>query len=107
MDKLAIRERLVLSDLPTVLIVGGGDGMGGIVSHAKAVGERLQKLASSLLSLLLSSSSLSYQLVVVCGNNKSAHALLSPPETQWGSDIDVRIQGFVNNMDEYMRASGD
>jgi hypothetical protein len=61
--------------------------MGGIVSQAKAVGERLQKLASLLLSLL-SSSSLSYQMVVVCGNNKLAQALLSPPETQWGSNIE-------------------
>jgi hypothetical protein len=57
MDKSAIRERLVLSDLPTVLIVGGGDGMGGIISQAKAVGERLQKLASSSSSSSLSSSS--------------------------------------------------
>ena len=106
MDKSAIREQLVLSDLPTVLIVGGGDGMGGIVSQAKAVGERLQKLASSS-SSSLSSSSLSYQMVVVCGNNKLAHASLPPPEMQWGSDIDVRVQGFVNNLDEYMHASGD
>jgi 1,2-diacylglycerol 3-beta-galactosyltransferase len=106
MDKSAIRERLGLSDLPTVLIVGGGDGMGGIVSQAKAVGERLQKLALSS-SSSLSSSSLSYQMVVVCGNNKLAHASLPPPEMQWGSDIDVRVQGFVNNLDEYMRASGD
>jgi 1,2-diacylglycerol 3-beta-galactosyltransferase len=98
MGKPAMRERLGLSDLPTVLIVGGGDGMGGIVSQAKAVGERLQKLASSSAS--------SYQMVVVCGNNKAAQSSLSPPQMQWGGDIDVRVQGFVNNMDEYMRASG-
>ena len=87
MDKSAIREQLVLSDLPTVLIVGGGDGMGGIVSQAKAVGERLQKIASlsSSLSLSLSSSSLSYQMVVVCRNNKSAHASLSPPKRNGGA----------------------
>jgi 1,2-diacylglycerol 3-beta-galactosyltransferase len=83
MDKSAIRERLVLSDLPTMLIVGGRDGMGGIVSQAKAVGERLQKLASLLLSLL-SSSSLSYQMVVMCGNNKLAQALLPPPQNAMG-----------------------
>ena len=64
-------------------------------------------LSLSSSSLLLSSPSLSYQMVVVCGNKKSAHASLSPPKTQWGSDIDVRVQGFVNNMDEYMCASGD
>lgn len=95
--KPTIREQLGLKDLPTVLIVGGGDGMGGIISQAQAVGERLQKLASS--------SSSSYQMVVVCGNNKSAQDSLSPPQTQWGPDIEVNVQGFVNNMDEYMRAS--
>lgn len=95
--KPTIREQLGLADLPTVLIVGGGDGMGGIVAQAKAVGERLQKLASS--------SSSSYQMVVVCGNNKSAQTSLSPPQTQWGSDIEVNVKGFVTNMDEFMRAS--
>ena len=96
--KPTIREQLGLKDMPTVLIVGGGDGMGGIVSQAQAVGERLQKLASS--------SSSSYQMVVVCGNNKEAQTTLSPAQTQWGSDIEVNVQGFVNNMDEFMRASG-
>lgn len=96
--KPTIRQQLGLVDLPTVLIVGGGDGMGGIVSQAKAVGERLQKLAVS--------SSSSYQMVVVCGNNKSAQATLSPPQMQWGDNIKVRVEGFVNNMDEFMRASG-
>ena len=98
MDKHAIRQRLGLVDLPTVLIVGGGDGMGGIASQAMAVGGRLQKLASS--------GSTSYQMVVVCGNNNAAQRVLSPHQMTWGADIDVRVQGFVNNMDEFMRASG-
>jgi 1,2-diacylglycerol 3-beta-galactosyltransferase len=71
--------------------------MGGIVSQAQAVGEKLQSLAAS--------KNESYQMVVVCGNNKSAQSTLSPPQTNWGSNIEVKIQGFVNNMDEYMRAS--
>jgi len=95
--KPTIRAELGLKDMPTVLIVGGGDGMGGIVAQAQAVGERLQKLASS--------SATSYQMVVVCGNNKAAQSTLSPPQMNWGSDIEVSVQGFVNNMDEFMRAS--
>mmetsp|Transcript_20857 Transcript_20857/g.45201 ORF Transcript_20857/g.45201 Transcript_20857/m.45201 type:complete len:508 (+) Transcript_20857:175-1698(+) len=95
--KPTIRERLGLLDIPTVLIVGGGDGMGGIVAQAQAVGEKLQRLASA--------SSSSYQMVVICGNNKSAQSSLSPPQTQWGSDIEVNVKGFVDNMDEFMRAS--
>ena len=98
--KPTIRQQLGLMDIPTVLIVGGGDGMGGIVAQAKAVGEKLQRLASSSVS-----SGPAYQMVVVCGNNKSAQTALSPPQTSWGSDIAVSVQGFVNNMDEYMRAS--
>ncbi|KAL7542230.1 hypothetical protein ACHAXR_013353 [Thalassiosira sp. AJA248-18] len=95
--KPTIREELGLKDLPTVLIVGGGDGMGGIVAQSQAVGEKLQTLAAS--------SSQSYQMVVVCGNNKEAQSTLSPPQTVWGSDIEVNVQGFVNNMDMFMRAS--
>jgi 1,2-diacylglycerol 3-beta-galactosyltransferase len=46
-----------------------------------------------------------YQMVVICGNNKSAQSSLSPPQTNWGSNVAVNIKGFVNNMDEFMRAS--
>jgi len=95
--KPTIREALGIADVPTVLVVGGGDGMGGIVAQAQAVGERLQKLAAA--------SSSSYQMVVICGSNKSAQSALSPPQTRWGKDIEVSIQGYVNNMDEFMRAS--
>lgn len=98
--KPTIRESLGLLDLPTVLIVGGGDGMGGIVSQAQAVGVKLQNLAVSK-----SGDGLVYQMVVVCGNNKAAQSTLSPPQTNWGENIEVKVQGFVNNMDEYMRAS--
>lgn len=94
--KPTIRESLGLKDMPTVLIVGGGDGMGGIVAQAQAVGEKLQKLASA---------SSPYQMVVICGNNQAAQTSLSPPQTNWGSDIEVNVKGFVNNMDEFMRAS--
>ena len=99
--KPTVRQQLGLMDIPTVLIVGGGDGMGGIVAQAQAVGERLQLLASKSGE----KNGPAYQMVVVCGNNKSAVTTLSPPQTKWGSDIEVSVQGFVNNMDEFMRAS--
>jgi len=95
--KPTIRESLGLKDMTTVLIVGGGDGMGGIIAQAQAVGEKLQSLAAS--------TNENYQMVVVCGNNKAAQTTLSPPQTNWGADIEVNVQGFVDNMDEYMRAS--
>jgi 1,2-diacylglycerol 3-beta-galactosyltransferase len=104
-DKHTIRQSLGLQDIPTVLIVGGGDGMGGIVKQAVAVGERLQKLAASTVSSSSLSNELVYQMVVVCGNNKSAQTSLSPSSMDWGNNINVCVHGFVNNMDEFMRAS--
>jgi len=90
--KPTLRDQLGLLDIPTVLIVGGGDGMGGIVAQAKAVCDKLESLASSSSA----NGSPVYQMVVVCGKNKSAHSTLSPPETIWGSNVSVKIQGFVN-----------
>jgi len=80
-------------DLPSVLVVGGGDGMGGIVDIAKALGTKLGS----------SRSSPAYQLIVVCGNNEAAKNQLS--KQKWGPGVKVHIKGFVNNMDEWMRAS--
>jgi 1,2-diacylglycerol 3-beta-galactosyltransferase len=79
--------------LPTVLMVGGGDGMGGIVDIATSLGDTLG----------WSSSTPAYQMVVVCGSNKKAKEVLS--EKKWGSGVKVHVQGFVNNMDEWMQAS--
>lgn len=93
-QKAALRTELGLDEeLPTVLIVGGGDGMGGIVDIASALGEKLGS----------SSDTASYQMVVVCGSNKDAQSKLSSKE--WGPGVKASIQGFVNNMDEWMNAS--
>lgn len=87
-SKLGIDE-----DLPAVLVVGGGDGMGGIVEIAKALGDKLGKSASTP----------EYQLIVVCGKNQAAQQQLSGQ--RWGPGVKVHVKGFVNNMDEWMRAS--
>ncbi len=71
-------------DLPTVLLVGGGDGMGGLVEMALSLQQELQDA----------------QLVVICGNNRAAQAAL-----QQQSNNNMVVQGFVSNMDEYMRAA--
>ena len=90
----SLRSKLGIDDgLPSVLVVGGGDGMGGIVEIAKALGIKLGS----------SGASPKYQLVVVCGNNESAQKQLS--NEKWGPGVNVSIKGFVNNMDEWMRAS--
>ena len=42
-------------------------------------------------------------MVVVCGSNEEAKNQLSG--TNFGPGVKVLIQGFVNNMDEWMNAS--
>jgi 1,2-diacylglycerol 3-beta-galactosyltransferase len=92
--KIFLRQELDLDEsLPTVLMVGGGDGMGGIVAIAKSLGEKLGR----------SSVSPAYQMVVVCGNNMQAQGTLS--SQKWGPGVKVVVQGFVDNMDEWMNAA--
>lgn len=43
------------------------------------------------------------QMVVVCGNNQEARKSLE--ESFWEKGVKVYVQGFVNNMDEWMKAS--
>jgi len=94
-NKSKIQNELGLKEgLPTVLIVGGGDGMGGIIQQANALGDKLGQKASE--------DGKAYQMAVVCGNNENAQKKLSSRD--WG-DINVEVKGFVNNMDEWMRAS--
>jgi len=97
--KDALRAELGLKpSIPTVLVVGGGDGMGGIIEQAKSLGSKLNADGTSS-----EEEEASYQMVVICGKNEKAQSTLSLQE--WGSSVSVEIKGFVNNMDEYMRAS--
>ena len=92
--KDSLRDALNLDPtLKTVLIVGGGDGMGGIEAIATALGEKLGDASETP----------AYQVVVVCGKNKEAQTRLSGRD--WGAGVKVNVQGFVNNMDEWMDAS--
>ena len=90
-----LKKQLGLDEtLPTVLIVGGGDGMGGIVEISKALGEKLGAMDDTQPQS---------QMVVVCGKNEQAKAQLQG--VNWGKGVRVNVQGFVDNMDEWMRAS--
>lgn len=93
-EKENLRSYLGLDQgLPTVLVVGGGDGMGGIVDIASALGTSLGERSETP----------AYQMVVVCGSNEEAKKKLSCQG--WGQGVKVLVQGFVNNMDEWMNAS--
>ncbi|EME28573.1 Monogalactosyldiacylglycerol synthase 1, chloroplastic [Galdieria sulphuraria] len=88
-DKLAVRNELGLEQIPTILIVGGGDGMSGVGRIARALACRLSEEFASA------------QLVIICGRNTALQQELS--RMRW--PLPVYVKGFVNNMSEWMAAS--
>jgi 1,2-diacylglycerol 3-beta-galactosyltransferase len=88
-QQMAARIHLGLDpNLPTVLIVSGGEGMGPVEPIAAAVAEKLSQTIPA-------------QIVVICGRNEALQKRLS--SRTW--PIPVSIQGFVPNMPEWMIAS--
>lgn len=87
-DKIKLRQELGWhADLITVLVVGGGEGMGPLFEIARGI-------ANSVNGMPL-------QLAVVAGRNESLAKRLR--ETAW--QIPAHIYGFVNNMPDLMRAA--
>lgn len=85
-DKGDIQQRLGLaSDLPVVLLVSGAEGMGPLHHACKAI----------------TSDGVRAQLVVVAGRNERLRERLS--QEKWS--LPVRVEGFVDNMHEWMRAA--
>lgn len=81
----------LVPELQTVLIVGGGDGVGGIQQVAESLGIKLGELG------------LNAQLAIVCGKNEKVRKALS--SFTWPEGIKATVVGFVSNMDEWMAAS--
>lgn len=91
--KLMMRKLLgIRPNDKTVLLMGGGDGVGGIGSIASEVAKKLTQL------------DFNSQLIVICGHNKKIAEQLKKnlPSTE---KVKVAIKGFVNNIDEFMAAS--
>lgn len=85
------RELGMDEDLPAVLLMGGGEGMGPIEATAKALGKALfdENLGEPI-----------GQVLVICGRNKKlANKLLS---ADW--KIPIQVKGFVTKMEECMGA---
>jgi 1,2-diacylglycerol 3-beta-galactosyltransferase len=81
-----LRRRLgLLSDVFTLLIVGGGEGMGAIEEIA----------------LALDASGLPIQLAIIAGRNTSLQRRLE--NERWA--VPVRVTGFVTDMPDWMNAS--
>ncbi|MDE0080266.1 MAG: glycosyltransferase [Caldilineaceae bacterium] len=89
-QKETARARLGLMDNAfTVLLLGGGEGMGPVAATAHAVARRLATTEADC------------QLVVICGRNERLRKALQ--RSDW--PIPVQICGFVDNMQEWMAAS--
>ena len=87
-SKTVLQHKIGLkSDLPVVLLVGGGDGAGGLYASIRAI----------------SHARLPVQLLVVTGRNRRLYAQLQRIRTSL--HVSAKIFGFVQNMPELMHAS--
>jgi 1,2-diacylglycerol 3-beta-galactosyltransferase len=92
--KPALRYELGLDpELPTVLIVGGGEGMGPLAKITSAV-------ASGLAARESSAGRPAGQLVVVCGRNRKLREELAAEA--W--PVPTLVHGYVQNMPDWMAA---
>jgi 1,2-diacylglycerol 3-beta-galactosyltransferase len=78
------------AQLPAVLLVGGGDGIGRVAVIARAIGKQLGARGAPL-----------GQMVIICGRNRRLQTTLS--NETW--TIPVKVNGFVSNMSDWMSAS--
>ena len=83
--KPVARQRLELKDKFTVLLMGGGQGLGGVYEIAEAIGQ----------------SGLDVQLIVVAGRNKKLKEQLDA--ATW--PIDLRAYGFIQEIPLLMDAA--
>lgn len=87
-DKAELQRKLGLTPgLPVVLLVGGGDGAGGLRASVRAI----------------SQARLAVQLLVVTGRNKRLYTNLQ--RTHMSLRVPTKIFGFVHNMPEMMHAA--
>jgi 1,2-diacylglycerol 3-beta-galactosyltransferase len=81
-----IRRRLGLDETrPTVLVVGGGEGSGGMLDQVRALSERERP----------------WQVIAVCGRNERLRRRLQGLRLE----TPTRVLGFVDDMPDLMRAS--
>jgi 1,2-diacylglycerol 3-beta-galactosyltransferase len=85
-EEAALRDKLGLErDRPTILVMGGGEGMGKVYKIARAIAK----------------TRVNAQLMVVAGRNKRLRRRLE--KVDW--EIPTTVFGFVTNMPELMGAS--
>lgn len=93
--KQVVRKHLGLArDMKTVLLMGGGDGVGGLGPIACQLSKKLNDLDISNGS----------QMIIICGHNKGMSDDLKS-KLKETNKLKVVIKGFVDNIDEFMSAS--
>lgn len=93
--KDVLRRNLGLRpDAPVALLVGGGEGIGKVAETARAVAARLAADTRKR-------GQLAGQLAVICGRNRKLRTEMAG--CSWS--IPTVVQGFVDNMHEWMAAS--
>ncbi|PYI51911.1 MGDG synthase family glycosyltransferase [Paenibacillus flagellatus] len=90
-DRSALRAKLGLrTDKPVLLLMGGGYGM----------------MSAGMIRLTVEAAkSKAMQVVVVCGHNEKLRHKLEERLALEAPGHDVRVTGFIRNMEEYMGAS--
>ncbi len=89
-SKVELRAQLGLApDKATILLVGGGEGMGPVYEIARAIARAISR------------AQLPVQLAIIAGRNKGLQKKLAA--TPW--EIPVVVKGFVANMPDWMSAS--
>ena len=90
-SKRVLRKALDLTEkVKTVLLMGGGDGVGGLEQIAVQMSNRLGQ------------SKKDSQVVVICGNNKRTSDRLKA--RAYPPNVRVVVKGFQKNVDEFMAA---
>jgi 1,2-diacylglycerol 3-beta-galactosyltransferase len=77
------------AELPAVLVIGGGEGVGPV-----------EQIAGELGSALAAGGSATGQMVVICGRNRDLQQRLSTQ--RWS--VPAIVKGFVDNMPDWMAA---
>jgi len=86
-----LRELGLSDGRKTVLIVGGGDGVGSLKTIVEATASTLSKECPD-----------GAQVVAVCGKNAKVQSQLEAQ--QWGN-VNVVVRGFVKRMSDYMEVA--
>ncbi|XP_043702536.1 monogalactosyldiacylglycerol synthase 2, chloroplastic-like [Telopea speciosissima] len=92
LSKDELRKELDMDpQLPAVLLMGGGEGMGPVKKTAKALGQELfnEEFGKPI-----------GQIVIICGRNKSLASTLESIEWK----VPVKIRGFETQMEKWMGA---